>query len=1141
MALKVAVSRVATLALACFLVQGCADAPTKPTGERPPFTPQQQVMVLRGEVDADRGTLTFSALPLGGAGLSPVVYGNQGVTVQLYNTSVVITQPSPTVRRFEAQVGIRNLLGHVVGDEQAGASPPDTIGLFVFFISGPVVTAPGACTGCTVTLVSHHGERTVTAPNQKYFHWQERLAPAGSPGDTTRLRSTWRFEANAGVTSFRFDVLVSAPWPAPEETRWRVEYQADSVPESGDEPRWRLRQSGLGSHSANDGRLTINPPALEGERSFYRRDSVATGGSAYIEAIMRYTGSSTTLTDPWLVIDDGARFIALGIRSDSVGFISASRSFLGPRVAITTPSGDHTYQLRKYAADSAVFYVDGVRGGQLAYSAFPTTNYAGTAPLLQFGSAAGGASVWDGVIYEIGVASPNDTPANQRPIATMALPAAGSTYKGGDVITYSGSATDPDEGSLPAERLSWQVDFHHDTHTHPFLPLATGTAGGTVTIPTVGETSANVWYRFYLIATDASGLADTVVRDVQPRKVTLSLATQPAGLQVTLDGQPQTTPLSVSAVVGLQRELGVVSPQIVGSTTYTFSSWSDGGSATHTITTPDTNATYTATYTETPNTPPAVSLTAPANGGSAQVNTPVTVSADASDTGGSIQHVEFFDGTTSIGTDATSPYSIIWTPTTTGTRNLTARATDNLNAQTTSAPVSFTVTPAPGSDTQAPVVTLTAPADGATNLTGAVTLTATATDNVGVAGVQFQVDGENLGVEDTSAPYSATVPSTAAYTTGIHVLRARARDAAGNLSTWDVATVTFGGSVNIPAGFSRTTYTSGLTPPTAMAFAPDGRLFICQQNGQIRVVPAGGGTLLSAPFHTFTVTNSGEQGLLGIEFHPNFTSNGWIYVYYTSPTPVNHNRISRVQASAANPNVSTGVETILLDDLRTVPVGRNHNGGALHFSPVDGKLYVAIGDQASGSNAQSMTERFGKVLRYNDDLTIPTDNPFYATATGVNRAIWALGLRNPFTFAFQPTTGRLFINDVGEASWEEINEGVAGSNYGWPTTEGATTNPAFRGPIYAYPHTGDQAIVGAAFYNPATRTFPASYVGHYFFGDYVDGWINRLDPNNDNAVYAFARADPGDNIFGLEVGPDGALYSLSQRGTTFVVYRYQFQ
>jgi glucose/arabinose dehydrogenase len=730
-------------------------------------------------------------------------------------------------------------------------------------------------------------------------------------------------------------------------------------------------------------------------------------------------------------------------------------------------------------------------------------------------------------------------PVNQRPAATMATPTVGTTYKGGDVIAYGGSGTDPEDGNLPAARLTWWADFHHDTHTHPFLPVTTGVASGSVTIPTVGEVSANVWYRFYLEARDAQGLADTVIRDVRPQTTVITLATSPAGLQVTLDGQPRTTPLTFTGVVGISRDLGVVSPQTMGGTTYTFSSWSDAGAATHTISTPAVNSTYTATYTGVAaNKPPTVSITAPAAGGSAQVNTPVTIDAGAGDEDGTVRSVEFFDGPTSIGSDATSPFSIVWTPTTVGTRNLTARATDNLDAATTSAPVSFTVTSPPGDDREAPVATITSPANLATGLTGSLIIRASATDNVGVVGVQFQVDGENLGAEDVASPFEATLPATNVYTTGQHVLRARARDAAGNVSPWAMATVGFGNSVDLPAGFTRTIYTSGLSAVTAMAFAPDGRLFISQQNGSIRVVPAGGGAPLSTPFHTFTVTNSGEQGLLGIAFHPDFASNGWLYAYYTTPTR-NHNRISRLTASA-DPNVSTGVETIMLDDLPQVGVGGNHNGGALHFSPIDRKLYVSIGDQGSSGNAMNMSSRFGKILRYNDDFTIPSDNPFFGTATGVFRAIWALGLRNPFTFAFQPGTGRMILNDVGESTWEEVNEGVRGANYGWPTTEGPTADPRFQSPIFAYRHSGGivngDAVVGGAFYDPAVRTFPAAYSGNYFFADYADGWINRVDLANGNAVYAFART--GNDVFDLRVGPDGALYALA-RGTTFLVYRYQ--
>src|SRR5262249_16690151 len=130
-------------------------------------------------------------------------------------------------------------------------------------------------------------------------------------------------------------------------------------------------------------------------------------------------------------------------------------------------------------------------------------------------------------------------------------------------------------------------------------------------------------------------------------------------------------------------------------------------------------------------------------------------------------------------------------------------------------------------------------------------------------------------------------------------------------------------------------------------------------------------------------------------------------------------------------------------------VKNGHQGGALHFGP-DGKLYVALGDQTAGQPAQDLHTLQGKILRINRDGSVPEDNPFYHATTGKYRAIWALGCRNPFTFAFQPGTGRMLINDVGGA-FEEINEGVAGANYGWGVIEhGPTKDPRFRGPIHWY-------------------------------------------------------------------------------------------
>ena len=328
----------------------------------------------------------------------------------------------------------------------------------------------------------------------------------------------------------------------------------------------------------------------------------------------------------------------------------------------------------------------------------------------------------------------------------------------------------------------------------------------------------------------------------------------------------------------------------------------------------------------------------------------------------------------------------------------------------------------------------------------------------------------------------------------------------------------------VPSGFSQTTIVSGLANPTAMAVAPDGRVFIATQGGQLRVVKDG--ALLPTPFLTVTVSSSGERGLIGVTLDPAFATNGYVYVYYTATTPAIHNRVSRF---TANGDVALAGSEVVLLDLNNLSTATNHNGGALHFGP-DGKLYVAAGDNATSSNSQSLSTLLGKVLRINPDGTIPTDNPFYGTATGVNRAIWAMGLRNPYTFAFRPGTGRMFINDVGQNTYEEIDDGMAGANYGWPNSEGPTTRTGETGPVSFYAHgTGATlgcAITGGTFYAPASAQFPSAYVGTYFFADYCGNWINRLDPANGYAVSTFATGitAPVD----LRVAGDGSLYFLAR-------------
>ena len=328
----------------------------------------------------------------------------------------------------------------------------------------------------------------------------------------------------------------------------------------------------------------------------------------------------------------------------------------------------------------------------------------------------------------------------------------------------------------------------------------------------------------------------------------------------------------------------------------------------------------------------------------------------------------------------------------------------------------------------------------------------------------------------------------------------------------------------VPTGFMDTLVANGLTNPTAMAFAPDGRLFVCEQGGGLRVIKNG--ALLSTPFLTVTVDSAGERGLLGIAFDPNFVSNQLVYVYYTVPTPA-HNRVSRF---TANGDVAVAGSEVVLMELPNLSTATNHNAGAIHFG-ADGDLYIATGDNANGNNGQSFSTVLGKMLRITSTGAIPTDNPFFNQTTGDNRSIWALGLRNPFTFAFQPGTGRMFINNVGQSTWEEINDGIAGANYGWPICEGPCTppNPDFTDPIFFYANTGvDCAITGGSFYNPDTVQFPSDFVGDYFFADFCGGWIKKLDLTNGVTVSDFATGIS--NPVDLKVSSDGLLYYLA-RGT----------
>lgn len=434
-----------------------------------------------------------------------------------------------------------------------------------------------------------------------------------------------------------------------------------------------------------------------------------------------------------------------------------------------------------------------------------------------------------------------------------------------------------------------------------------------------------------------------------------------------------------------------------------------------------------------------------------------------------------------------------------------------------------------GGTSNLPPPAITAPAQFADGLVGPQVFQADAPQ---ASAVEFQIDGQTL-VTDPAAPYQTSFNADD-YVGGQHILRARARDAAQNFTDWQTITVRVGGNRTSPIGFGKNDgWVTGLVGASAFAQAPDGRIFVAQQGGDLLVVKDG--VLLPTPFLSLNVDSSGERGLLGVAFDPNFNTNGFVYVYYTTTAPA-HNRISRFTAVLDR---ASGSEAVLVD-LPNLSDATNHNGGAVHFGP-DGKLYAGVGENASPNKAQDRNDPFGKILRFNADGSIPSDNPFCSTSE-LRCAVWAYGLRNPFTFAFQPGTGRMHINDVGETTWEEIDVGTAGANYGWPTSEGPDNTAGFTAPIFSYGHAAASppgsgpggfftgiAIAGGAFY-PSGGTFPQNYQGNYFFADFGSQFVARLDLANSNAAYAFALVN--DSPVDMLVGADGALYVLKRGSIT---------
>lgn len=330
----------------------------------------------------------------------------------------------------------------------------------------------------------------------------------------------------------------------------------------------------------------------------------------------------------------------------------------------------------------------------------------------------------------------------------------------------------------------------------------------------------------------------------------------------------------------------------------------------------------------------------------------------------------------------------------------------------------------------------------------------------------------------------------------------------------------------LPPGFVAQEIAGGLDP-TDLVIAPDNRIFITIKSGKILVVEND--QLLPHTFLDITaqVDNFNERGLGHMVLDPDFEINNYYYVFYTVKN-TNRNRISRF---TANGNTTLpGSEVILLE--LDVMGGSIHNGGDMVFGP-DGKLYVSTGDGANPATAQSKTSLLGKILRMNKDGSIPADNPFISdpTYTGTYKLIYALGLRNPFSMDIQPGTGRIFACDVGQETWEEINDILPGRNYGWPLIEGPRTSqtppPNYADPFYAYTHAEGCSVIGAAFYNPSLPAFPPAYHGKFFFADYCEGYIRYLDPIS-GTVHPFATGI--NRPLAFAVNQSGQMYYLQRAG-----------
>ncbi len=307
--------------------------------------------------------------------------------------------------------------------------------------------------------------------------------------------------------------------------------------------------------------------------------------------------------------------------------------------------------------------------------------------------------------------------------------------------------------------------------------------------------------------------------------------------------------------------------------------------------------------------------------------------------------------------------------------------------------------------------------------------------------------------------------------------------------------------------------------PVNIQNAGDGsdRVFVIDQTGKILVVPNDPSATTTSVFLDITgevtYASGGEMGLLGLAFHPQYASNGYFFVYYVTTTTERIARLSRFNVSAGDPNAADPASEKVLLEISEREV--NHNGGGLCFDG-NGYLCVGVGDEGGAgdvyNNAQDRTTLQGSVLRIDVDQNagtppyygIPPDNPFAGNSSGYREEIYTYGMRNPWRISYDAPTDRLWIADVGQAKWEEIDIATPGGNYGWDCREGkhayvgppdspspaCATASGFIEPVWEYSHSEGQSITGGFVYR---GTSMPALVGRYLYADYIAGKVWALE------------------------------------------------